>query len=448
MIRSALLVGAALFGSGCAAAISGSGDSITRLEKARAADPQSEAVERSLGIAYFKGNRYDDARDALKKAAEMDPRDGVAALYLGLTAEALNDVPGARAAYQSYLAVGKTRAAKKQIQARLEALKLKEIQVEAKAALAHESQLDGVVGPPNTVAVMPFTFYGSDTTLKPIERGFAELVSTDLSRVSRLTVVERMRLQAILDELLLQQQQQHAGLAGGTGVRLGKLLRVRQIVAGTIQQQGNELTANAIAVDASSSTATPEARDQQTIDNLFTMEKNIVLGILTNMSVQLTTAERNAIEQRPTRSLAAFLSFSRGLELEDQGRFDEAGRLFDNAVRLDPGFGPAQTKSQEAKGAASGNQVSASTVESSLRGTTEGAAITAASQGSVTTNTSSGTASTVAEGLNPSTAGGATTGGGTTTTQPAKDPSSGTASDNPSTKTAKVTIQIHQPGHP
>jgi len=56
-----------------------------------------------------------------------------------------------------------------------------------------------------------------------------------------------------------------------------------------------------------------------------------------------------------------------------------------------------------------------------------------------------GGAGSIADGLNPSVAGGATSGQGSTSTQPMKDPSSATASDNPTTKTAKVTIVIKQP---
>ena len=39
----------------------------------------------------------------------MNPNDGVAALYLGLTAEAQNDLRRRRTAYSRYLDVGKTR---------------------------------------------------------------------------------------------------------------------------------------------------------------------------------------------------------------------------------------------------------------------------------------------------------------------------------------------------
>jgi TolB-like protein len=286
---------------------------------------------------------------------------------------------------------------------------------------------------------MPFRFTGSDTSLKPIERGFAELVTTDLSRVSRLTVVERERLQALLDEIALQQTQ---GVAEGTGARAGKILRAGRMVGGSIEQQGSTLQTSAIVTDMATSAVGTPARDSRSLDELFTMEKNIVFGLLGNMGITPTTAERNAIEQRPTRSLAAFLAYSRGLELSDQGRYDDASRAFENALRLDPGFGMAAQKSSESKGAA----LSTGSIESSLRGTSEGAQ---ASQSSASMNLSSGGgAGSIADGLNPSTAGGATGGGGSGSTQPGKDPSAGTGADNPSPQKAKVTLTVPQPGKP
>ncbi|HVX39084.1 MAG TPA: tetratricopeptide repeat protein [Gemmatimonadaceae bacterium] len=439
-VRLAMVAGV-LVTSGCAPAISGSAENVARLERAHSADPGSEDVQRSLGIAYFKAQRYADARTALQAASASAPDDGVAALFLGLTAEAQEDLPAARQAYETYLKVGRTRRVRTEIQNRLAALKLREIQVEAKQALARESEIASIKGPPNTIAVMPFRFTGADTSLKPLERGFAELVTTDLSRVSALTVVDRMRLQALLDEIALQQQN---GVAEGTGVRAGKLLQVGRMVGGSIEQSGEELQASAIVTDVATSQLENPTTDKQSLDQLFTLEKNIVFGVINDLGVVPTTAERNAIEQRPTKSLAAFLAYSRGLELEDQGRFEDASRFFDNAARLDPNFGSAVQKSQEAKAASAGTQVTASTVESSLRGTAEGNAVASATANTTTL----GGATTVADGLNPSAAAGATSGGGSTSTQPQKDPSSGTQGDNPTTKSAKVTITIHQPGKP
>ena len=423
-----------LLACGCAAAISGSGDSIARLEQARSSAPNSEPAQRSLGIAYFKANRFAEARASLQRAVSMAPLDGVAALYLGLAAEAQHDLPGARAAYESYLKVGRTRGVKNQVAERLTAIARKEHEVAAKQAIAQERQLSSSTVSLRTVAVMPFVFSGSDTSLRPLERGFAELVATDLSRSPQITVVERDHLQAIVAEMKIAQ------IADTGGVRLGRILQAGRLVGGDILQLGtDQLRASAFLLNVQTAqTQSGSATDQQKIDQLFTLEKNVVLRLFADLGITLTTAERNAIEQHPTRSLAAFLAFSRGLEAQDNARFDDAARFYDNAVRLDPNFRPAQQKGQEVKSIVAGNGVTTATIESGLRGTVEGQVALGTSQGG---STALGTA----EELNPSVTAAATGGGAGVGTQPAKDPASGTGGDNVTTKTAKVTIVVHQP---
>lgn len=438
IVYGAVAAGALVLGA-CAPAISGSAENISRLEQAKTAEPNSEAAHRSLGIAYFKANRYDDAKRELSQAATMDPNDGLPALFLGLTDEAQNDIPGARSAYENYLRVGKTSRVKGQVQARLAVLTRQENEIAAKRAVAQEQTVGSTPGSPRTVAVTPFRFSGPDTSYKPLERGFAELITTDLSRSSQLTVVERERLQAVLDEIALQTT---ANGAAGAGMRAGKMLQAGRLVGGSITQIGNNqlsAAANVTSVQTSQTVGTG-ATDQQPVDQVFTLEKNIVFKLFADLGVTLTTAERNQIEQRPTRSLQAFLAYSRGLELEDAGRFDDASRLFDNAVRIDPSFGNAMQKSQEAKSAAAGASGNVASIESGLRGSAEGNAANASGSAA-----GGGTALAAADGLNPSVAAGATSGGGSTSSQPQKDASSGTTGDNPTQKTAKVTLVIHQP---
>ena len=98
-------------------------ESVTRLEQRQKASPASADVNRSLGIAYYKATRYPEARAALETAARLDPRDGTTSLYLGLTDEALGDLPGAKTAYASYIQFGRTSRVRSQLQARLAALR-------------------------------------------------------------------------------------------------------------------------------------------------------------------------------------------------------------------------------------------------------------------------------------------------------------------------------------
>ncbi len=442
-VRTFAMAAAAAFVAACATA-RGGGENITRLEQQRSARPGSESVLRSLGIAYFKANRFADARTVLDEASKLDPKDGVAALYLGMSAEQLNDLPTAHAAYASYLKIGRTRRVRADLEARLAALSRKEMQLAAKSAIAQEVQLAGVPGTPNTVAVLPLSFSGPDTSLKPLERGLAELIVTDLSRSAQLTVVERARMQALVDELALQKS---GATDATTNVRAGKIIQAGRLVEGSILQQGQQLRVDASVIDVPTTQVAGSAQDGRALDQVFTIEKNIVFGLFDAMKVTLSTAERDAIEQRPTRSLAAFLAYSNGLKLEDEGRFDDAARMFQDATRLDPNFGAAKQKSQEAQTLSIGSQVTTQTVEQGLSGTPEGHVVQQAEGGNAPSSGAVSIASTVADGVNPSQTGAASAGNSGTGTQSTQKQGAaqGTGTDTPTNNTATVIIVIHKP---
>lgn len=411
---------------GCASSGQMSAGGISRLERARAARPHDAAVARSLGIAYYKEGRFQDARTHLEQSVRLDPRDGAASLYLGLAAEQQQDLQAAKAAYQTYVQYGRTSRVRRQLEARLAAITRRELQEAARNAVAQEQQLATGQGSMYTVAVMPLRFVGPDSSLQPLERGMAELITTDLARSSRLTVVERARLQALLDEIVLQQ----GGLTDtSTNVRAGRIMQAGSIVSGQIVQDAERLRVDAAIVNTQTSAVTGGAANENTLEQLFAIQKAVVLQLFESLGIVLTTAERNAIEQRPTRSIQAFLAYSRGLRLEDEGRYDEASRSFGEAVRLDPGFMRAQQKTAQTQAVAQGMQLNAVNIEANLAGTQEESVARQAVQGNAPPAAGAGGgAGGVASGLNPSPAQGATNAAGaggagtTTTTAPPKDP--------------------------
>lgn len=447
-LRSVVVVALAALLGACATAGTVGPEGIARLESARSEHPSDASASRALGIAYYQAKRYPEARQALEQAAALDPRDGTTQLFLGMTAEAQNDFVAARAAYSSYVKYGRTARVRGMLQERLAALNQKELVQGAQQAVANEAKLASVPGSPNTVAVLPMTFSGSDTTLRPLGRGLTELLTTDLAQSPKLTVVERARVQALVDEIQLQQS---GATDQNTGVRAGKMLQAGRLIAGGIQQTGSNLQVNAPIVNVDNGQVVGAPSDNRTLDQLFTIEQDIAFGIFNSLGVTLTTAERDRIQQRPTKSLAAFLAFSRGLTFQDEGRFDDASQLFDQAMRIDPGFGAAATRAQQTHAAAQGQQVTPATVEVGLRGTGEGRIVDGASQGLVISGSSGGLASTAAATasvLNPSPASVASTGGGTTTTQtPGKTnpAATGTGTDNVSNKTAIISIVVQIP---
>ena len=453
-IRSLVAVGLAAVAVGCVSSGQMNVDGVSRLERARASRPNDPAVARSLGIAYYKAGRYADARKALDQAVRLDPRDGSATLYLGLTAEQQHDIAGAKYAYQSYVRYGRTSKVRRQLEARLAALTRQELQVAAKAAVAREQQLATQTASAKTVAVMPLRFTGSDSTLLPLERGMAELITIDLSRSHELTVVERAKLQALIDEISLQQSGQTDST---TNVRAGKIIQAGRIVNGQIVQNAERLRVDAAIVNTQTSALAGGAANENTLEELFAIEKAIVLQLFDSLGVTLTTAERSTIEQRPTRSMQAFLAYSRGLRLEDQGKYDEASRSYQEALRIDPSFGGAMQKSVETQAAAQGMQMSAATVESNLSGTQEGTVAAQSAQGQAPTSSTGsgeGSASNTANGLNSSQSANATnsagaSGGSTAqSNQPAQDPLAAATGSEAATSTAKVVIIVKLPGKP
>ena len=232
----------------------------------------------------------------------------------------------------------------------------------------------------------------------------------------------------MLDELALQQS---GADRRATNVRAGRLLRAGRLVQGSILQlDASQLRVDAAVVDVPTTQVRGVAQGADQLEQLFALEKRIALDLFDQLGVTLTVAERNAIEQRPTRSLAAFLAYSRGLAAEDEGRYDDASRFYRDAIRLDPGFGAALQKNRDARGLVTGDAtVDARDRERASIGTAE-ARGRARRQGQ---RRSSDAAHAAADDLNPSSAGAATAPGRSGEHgPPQKDPASAaTKTDKP-----------------
>lgn len=319
--------------------------SVASLQAERAAKPQDQNVATRLGVAYFRANQLPEARATLDTVVGQNPQNGIAAIYRGMTAESQGDFPAARASYQQFIAVAKSRDLKNTANQRLALVGRKELEFQARQALANEATLSTEPPEPNTIAVMPFAYAGTNPDVQPLGRGFAQLVVTDLAKSRQVRVLERERMQAMLDEMQLGQQ----GRADtATAVRSGRLLRAQRVVQGSLTDQGNALRADGAVVDVTSAgvQASPSAAAE--MNKIFDMEKAFVLTLFNEIGIQLTDAERADIDQRPTQSLAAFLAWSRGLAAEDRGDFAGAQNFYDQAARIDPGFSAATQSSQQA----------------------------------------------------------------------------------------------------
>ncbi len=217
----------------------------------------------------------------------------------------------------------------------------------AKLALARESTLTTLAPEPSTIAVLPMTIAG-DSSLQPLSRGLAELMLSDLAMVRSLRLLERIQVGALLDELKLGQ----SGRAdSSTAARVGRLLRAEQMVQGVATITENGPVGMSATVVRGDGTVRSGAQANGTFKQLLDLEKQLVFGLATELGIQLTDAERQRILRQGTKSLAAFLAYSQGLEALDRSDFRAAATAFSSAVRADPSFQQARQQQEAAEAA-------------------------------------------------------------------------------------------------
>lgn len=217
----------------------------------------------------------------------------------------------------------------------------------AKLALQRESTLTAQAPEPSTIAVLPMTIAG-DSSLQPLSRGLAELLTTDLALIRSLRLLERVQIGVLLDELKLGQ----SGRADpGTAARVGRLLRAERMVQGVASITENGPVRMSATVVGGDGNVRSGAQANGTFKQLLDLEKQLVFGLATQLGIQLTEAERQRILRQGPKNLAAFLAYSEGLEAMDRGDYRAAAAAFSAAVRADPSFQPARQQQQAAEAA-------------------------------------------------------------------------------------------------
>jgi Tfp pilus assembly protein PilF len=318
---------------------------IPRLEQEIAANSADAEAGTALGLAYFRAGRFEDARTALNRAVQTGKASAQAHLYLGLANEELKDFAAARTAYETYLSSGKADASD-QIRSRLALVARQELRQSARAVVEREQQMSEEPPTPRTVAVLPFRLVGTSEELAPLQSALSDMIITDLSVSPALTSIERVRINALVDEMLLAQ----AGLAeSATGARAGRLLKAEHVVQGVVAQSGAEqIRMDATVLNTQRREAAGNFGREQQINAIFDLEKEIVFNVFNTLGVTLTAAERERINTNRTANLLAFLAYGRGLDAMDDGNYEQAAAFFRQAAQLDPTFDRAQTQQQYA----------------------------------------------------------------------------------------------------
>jgi TolB-like protein len=298
-----------------------------------------------LGEAEYQAGHDAEAADALNKALVLDEKLYATHLFLGYVAERQNNPDRALWHYQVYIDRKPGTKAARDTGRRIAALKQARATAFAREALAKEQELSPASYPDSTIGVVYFNGDRLPDSLRPLSKGLAEMMVTDLSKISKLQVVERLRIDRILDELKLSSGN---AFDSATAPRMGKLLGAARVLGGDI----SGLPQDRLRLDpqlVSAKTGEVEMPGEQVgaLAKVMAMEKDMVFAVLKQMHIKLTPEERAEIAKTPTDSIAAFMAFSRGLDFQDRGEFDKAEREFNRAQTIDPSFSEAGQRATE-----------------------------------------------------------------------------------------------------
>lgn len=192
-----------------------------------------------------------------------------------------------------------------------------------------------------TMAIIDFKNRSIDKKAQydPMEQGFADLLISRLNNSSGLKVVERERLQWILEEINLQDKYSMEG-----AVRAGKLLGAQTVLLGSFIINNDEiwLGGRLVKVETSEILLTDEIKGE--LDDFFDLVDKLSEKISDKINVSIKDEEISEVSEGP--SLDAILAYSIGLNFLEKEDYASAYSKFQEALKFSPSYDKAKRKAE------------------------------------------------------------------------------------------------------
>jgi tetratricopeptide (TPR) repeat protein len=205
-----------------------------RADQAEAARVRASMAETlRAGLEAFKDGRYDESRAKLEEVRSVVPGETLVTYYLGLIALEQKDNDAALRLLQQYSREDPEGAASREVPKTLTLLASSQLQQEVSSALAREADVVAAPPEPGSIAVHAFVTRDGEA-YRAMAKGLAAMIIADLGKVPGLKVLEREKVQVLLDEMKLGD----AGLADpASAVRSGRLMRAEKVIVGNFEVQ-------------------------------------------------------------------------------------------------------------------------------------------------------------------------------------------------------------------
>ena len=182
-----------------------------------------------------------------------------------------------------------------------------------------------------SIVVLPFNNMSGDSEQEYFADGMVEEITTALSRTRWLFVIARNSSFTYKGRSVDVKQ-------------VGRELGVRYALEGGVRKAADRVRITAQLIDASTGAHLWADRFDGSLEHIFELQDQVTASVVGAIAPRLEQAEVERAKHKPTESLDAYDYFLRGiasLHSWTKESNDEALRLFNKAIELDPDFASA-----------------------------------------------------------------------------------------------------------
>jgi TolB-like protein len=187
----------------------------------------------------------------------------------------------------------------------------------------------------NTLGILYFHNKTGNQEYDRLQKGLAVMLIHDLSQIKGVQVVERIKMQALFEELNLGK----SGLVSSeTAPRVGRVMGAEYLLGGEmLTDQLMELQIDPGILDIPQEKRHDQSPVKGKLDEIIRIEKDILFGAVAKLEhIKLTKKEEEKLRQPLSTKIKALFHLFDAVDLSDNEKYEEATNSYLSAYQEDP----------------------------------------------------------------------------------------------------------------